>query len=69
MGLSFVEAPAAAMEPLGDEGWPLTHYLLHPPEAPDRPLWQPQRQAPDRADNDQARRDALEALIESAFGR
>jgi hypothetical protein len=68
MGLTFLPAPASEMQSLGDEGWPLAHYLLNPPGADQPPVWQPSRLPPSDADPSDNRRAALEALIIAAFG-
>ncbi|GHC64254.1 hypothetical protein [Neogemmobacter tilapiae] len=68
MGLTFVPAASGEMDSLGDEGWPLAHYLLHPPGPQPSPVWQISRQPPSDADPADSRRAALEALIIAAFG-
>lgn len=61
---------------VGDEGFLLTDYLLHPPLPPDQSsirvgeMKQPwaTRQVVEDAEPQEARRNALKALIDSAFG-
>lgn len=57
---------------IGDEGVPMTDFLLHWPQPPGgkdgaRRIWV-QRRAPKGAYTDGQQREALEALIQSAFG-
>lgn len=75
MELTWTPAPPADSARVGQDGTPLTDYLLHPPPVPGAPppvdlprLWFPRRHrggAPDPADQ---RRAALRALIDAAFG-
>lgn len=76
MELSWTPAPSADSARLGDEGAPLTDYLLHPPAIPGAPqdvgaeprLWSRRRRKVRHADPADQRRAALRALIDAAFG-